>query len=612
MMSKHLSFAGIAALLLFSAALPAAEPGPDNPASAEFQRNAKANRAKIETLAKEAGVKSDVHFFAVPPMSELMRLGDTYPTDGRYNGELRTFAAQGEFEPVSFQLFAMKDKKDVTFTISDLKSKKGAVLPAKQLDLRTVKIWYQNGNRWISYFQDVGLRLVPEMLLKDENMVKVDTEKVANYARIKDGKKEKFVWISAPQEMYPGFNPMQKGFEDAKTMQSVTLAKDQFKQFFVTIGVPADQAPGVYSGSITVKADGKNVAAIPVKLRVLPFKLPLPMTYKNLDMPVICGVMGGFNLSNCRDIYKDEKLAMEKFRELLTNIRDHNLLHPHVDQTEEVINIVKEMGFPTDGPWFGHGSIPWFARNFGGKLSFDNRMAAKAAADRSAEKYMKLLGHTKDVLFSYGDEQGAAFVVAHRVFHQYFQKYGFRMGCAGHHALYYKGAYSYDYHPMGGSPDAKSRIKRWNDVGNKYVGFYASQHTGSENPAFIRRQNGMLGYMSGLNMIYNYEFDTHHWNDLETVLYKPMVVAYRNYGGLVNTIQWEGFREAVDDLRYATLLQMEIKKGLESGDVLYRQEAEKAQMYFALMNPEKDDLDSVRAEMLTHILKLRKMAANKR
>ena len=55
-----------------------------------------------------------------------------------------------------------------------------------------------------------------------------------------------------------------------------------------------------------------------------------------------------------------------------------------------------------------------------------------------------------------------------------------------------------------------------------------------------------------------------------------------------------------------------IKKGLESGDVLYRQEAEKAQMYFALMNPEKDDLDSVRAEMLTHILKLRKMAANKR
>ncbi len=125
---------------------------PDNPASAEFQRNAKNNRAKIETLAKEAGVKSDIHFFAVPPMSELMRLGDVYPADGRYNGELRTFAAQGEFEPVSFQLFSMKDKKDVTFTVSDLKSKSGNVIPSDCLDLRTVKIWYQNGNRWTSYF----------------------------------------------------------------------------------------------------------------------------------------------------------------------------------------------------------------------------------------------------------------------------------------------------------------------------------------------------------------------------------------------------------------------------------------------------------------------------
>lgn len=609
MMSRHLSFAGIAALLLFGAALPAAEPTPDNPASAEFQRNAKANRTRIETLAKEAGVKSDVHFFAVPPMSELMRLGDTYPADGRYNGELRTFAAQGEFEPVSFQLFAMNNKKNVTFTLSDLKNKKGAVIPAKQLDLRTVKIWYQNGNRWTSYFQDVGLRLVPELLLKDENMIKVDTKEVANYARIKNGKDEKHVWISAPHELQTGFNHLQKGFEDAKTMQSVTLDKDQFKQFFVTIGVPENQTPGVYSGTITVKADGKNAASIPLKLRVLPFKLPMPMTYKKLDMPVICGVMGFFSLSEARRIYKDEKLAMQKYREELTNIKNHNLLHPHVEQTEETINIIKELGFPTDGPWFGHGSIPWFARNFGGKLTFDNRMAAKAAAKRSAEKYNKLLGHTKDVLICYGDEQGSAFVVAHRVFHQYFQEYGFRMGCAGHHALFFKGAYAYGYHPMGGPPDAHGRINRWKDVGDKYVGFYAQQHTGSENPAFIRRQNGMLGYLNGLNMIYNYEFATHNWNDFETVLYKPMVVAYKNYGGLVDTLQWEGFREAVDDLRYATLLQQEIEKALKSKNVLHRQEAQKAQMFIALINGEKDDLDTLRAEMVAYILKLRKLNA---
>ena len=209
-------------------------------------------------------------------MSELMRLADVYPVDGRYNGELRTFAAQGEFEPVSFQLFSTQKQKDITFTVSDLKSSTGAVISSDRLDLRTVKVWYQNGNRWNSYFADVGLRLVPEMLLKDENMVKVDTNEVANYARIKTDKGEKYVWISAPKGLDVGFNAMQKGFEDAKEMQSVTLEKDQFKQFFVTISVPENQTPGVYSGSITVKADGKQVAQIPVKVRVLPFALPLP------------------------------------------------------------------------------------------------------------------------------------------------------------------------------------------------------------------------------------------------------------------------------------------------------------------------------------------------
>ena len=321
-------------------------------------------------------------------------------------------------------------------------------------------------------------------------------------------------------------------------------------------------------------------------------------------MPVLCSVMGHFSWNDCRRIYQNEELAKTKYVEMLQNIKDHNLLHPLIDSTEESLALVKKMGFPTDGPWFGTGYIPWVAHNYGGKLDFNDKMSLKNSAKELAEFYQKNLGHSKDVLFSYGDEQGAAFVVCHREFHKYFEEYGFRIGCAGHAALFYKGAYAYGFHPMGGEPDAKERIKRWSDMGDKYIGFYASQHTGSENPAFIRRQNGMLGYMSGLNMIFNYEFATGPWNDLVTEEYKPMVVAYRNYGGLVNTLQWEGFREAVDDLRYATLLQMEIQKCLETGNVFCRMEAGKAQMFFAVLDPARMDLDAVRSEMVAYILKL--------
>ena len=86
-------------------------------------------------------------------------------------------------------------------------------IPAKNIDVKIVKIWYQNGNRWTSYFADVGLKLCPELLLKDENMIKVDTANVANYARIKNGNAVTYEWISAPRELDPmTFNQYQEGF----------------------------------------------------------------------------------------------------------------------------------------------------------------------------------------------------------------------------------------------------------------------------------------------------------------------------------------------------------------------------------------------------------------
>lgn len=614
LMNKRLSLASALLLGAFMAvgtlqgAPNAAKLNPDNPASPAFKKNAAANRAKVEQLAKEAGVKSDILHFTVRPMSEIMRLGDVYPTDGLFNAPIRALAAQGEYEPMSFQLFALNGKKDVTFKISDLKDKKGNVLPAKQLDMKVVKIWYQNGNRWNSYFADVDLRLVPELLLKDENMVKVDTDQVANYARIRKDGKDTYKWISAPKALETGFHAAQKGFEDATELQSVKLDKDQFKQFFVTVHVPEKQVPGIYTGTITINADGKNAGVIPVKVRVLPFELPLPATYQKLDQPVVCSVMGGFYLSTFRNIYKDEKLAMDRYIKALKNAKAHGMFHPAVNQTAESLQILKDLGFPTDGPIMGSNFMPWFARNFGGKLTFDNMMAAKAAAKRTHDFYMKHLGHSKNILTSYGDEQGAAFVIAHRNFHKYFEEYGIRVGCAGHHALFYKGAHTYGVHPMGGAPDSIDRIKRWRDMGDIWVGFYASQHTGSENPAFLRRQNGMLGYLNGANLLDNYEFAIGPWNDLDSVLYKPMVVSYLNYGGYVDTLQWEAYREAVDDMRYCTLLQQEIQKALASNDIEYKTEARKALRFLAIIKPREDDLDSVRSEMIVYILKLRKMA----
>jgi hypothetical protein len=564
------------------------------------------NRAKVTGALQAAALPAaPVVFYAVPAMSDIMRLPDVYPEDGRLNGELRIVVAQDEFEPVSFQLYAFADRRNVTLTVSPLRGQDGAVLPANELDLKVVKVWYQNGNAWISYFQDVGLKLVPELLLHDENMIRVDTDAVANYARLKDANGERFVWISAPHDLEAkAFNPMLEPFADAPTLQPVALRAGEFKQFFLTAHVPKGQMPGVYRGSIAVAEGALKLCDIPIVLHVLPFELPLPRPYFDLDRPFIVSFMGGTTLSGMKGLYNgDEKLAREKYRRYLINQRDHGISYPCVEQDAENFALLKELGLPTKPVMMGKSFLPWYAKNFGGRLTFDNLMAAKKGARACADYYTELVGHT-DVLTSYGDEQGAAFVATHRDAFKYYEEYGIKMGCAGHEALLYKGGYLYGVHPMGGAPDATDRIRPWNEIGDKYVGFYAIQHTGSENPQYIRRQHGMLGYLSNLSMVFNYEFALGPWNDLDSIVYRPMVVAYLNRGGLVDTLQWEGFREGIDDIRYATQLKLLVREAVASGDTDRALEGKKALQYLALLDGEEMDLDVVRAEMIEYMLKL--------
>ncbi|MGI6098382.1 MAG: DUF4402 domain-containing protein [Kiritimatiellia bacterium] len=566
------------------------------------------NRERVTADLKSAGLPaSPAVWYAVPAMSDTMRLAWSYPEDGRLNVDLNIVAAQDEFEPASFQLYSFADKRNVTLTPTLFKGEGGATMPAAALDIKVVKLWFQNGNGWLSYFADVGLKLIPELLLHDENMIRVDMEGVANYARLKDASGERHVWISAPRELHEAtsFRPVADPFEDAKTLQPVTLKGGEFKQFFATLHVPAGQKPGIYKGAITVAEGGKRLFDIPVAIRVLPFTLPNARPYFDLDREMILSFMGGLSLSRIADLHNcDHATALRKYDEYLANLRNHGITHPSgVDQTEESLNIIRRHGFTTKPLIEAKSFAPWYGLNFGGRMSFDQMMTARDGARQCAEFYQRVLGHT-DLLCGYGDEQGTAFVATHRNFYKYYHDYGIRIGCAGHEALLYKGGYTYGYYPMGGEPDAHERIRPWNEIGDRYVGFYASQHTGPENPQFFRRQHGLLGYFSNLSLVYNYEFDLLNWNDLATHTYKPMVVAMYNCGGIVDTLQWEGFREGVDDMRYATQLKLLARDAVASGDTGRKLTANKALQYLALLNRTEMDLEVVRAEMIEHILKL--------
>ncbi|MDX9867583.1 MAG: hypothetical protein RBT78_06625 [Kiritimatiellia bacterium] len=552
-------------------------------------------------------------WYAVPALSDRIRLPDTYPSDGSVLGEIRITAAGDEYEPASFVVYPFRDLGKTRFAVSALKNARGQTVAAEQLDLKVVKVWYQNRNGWFSYFSDTGLDLLPELLLHDEDLVKVDTVARANYARLRKPEGEIHQWISPPKVIdssfdgdyrrYTSFRPMSEpSFRDAETLQPVALPAGAFKQFWLTARVNAGTPAGLYRGTITATAaDGQVIATIPVALNVLPFELPQPKAYFDPERDFLVTLYNYVNFEILMDDNgMDRALAEKQFLAILRNMARHNMtiykmrddIGPDV---RRILELMKEAGMRTD-PLIG-------CRLIAGGPSYDGVRKTRRAARERVRFFEETVGHT-NVFLQSGDEPGASWIVKMRPDWKVYHEAGLRFFTAGHGSLYHKAGYLYDMHPAAGFPEEQEHTRKWNEIGHAYVGWYAGQHVGSENPAYARRQNGLAAYFANFSMIMNYAFSVGPWNDLAKDTYKPMVYAYATRDGLVDTLAWEGFREGVDDIRYATLLQRLARRAAASPQVSAVYAGRKALQYLASFDGLSADLNAARAEMIARILEL--------
>ena len=568
-----------------------------------------------------------VHW-AVPSMSDEMRLPDAEPKDGEKGGVVRIVAAKGEYEPGSFVVKSDTDLGKVRLEIGDFKREEGrgkreegsVVFPAANLDLKVVKVWYQNLNGWFSYFGDTGdFKLVPELLVHDEDLIRVDTKTKSNYARLvgKDGKvREK--WLNPPRELdvrreisksdaFETFLPMRPDFADAETLQPVTLGKGECKQFFLTAKVPKDAKAGVYRGEVKVKGLGLQWS-VPVEIRVLDFTLPRPKcfdrperdlyvcSYSYISFDYLMMLNGG-----------DRTLARRQLEAVLRNQVEHGQdmhwfrwglnsgsscdIRDNALKTDEFLATVKTMekvGMRTK-PLVG-----WMVSGSGSKEGPE----ALAEAQRRADEMKALLGHS-DMYLGWGDEpQIDGLVKGIRPGEKTWQEAGFKFILAADNLGYERAGHVLDWHNCGGAPESEEFTRPWRIIGgDTRIAWYAAQHVGAENPAFNRRQNGLSPWLSGYSALCNYAHHFGPYND-DSQGYRPMVFAYGISGGVLDTLQWEGFREGVDDIRYGSLLVALARKAEQSADVRVRRQGKRAMAYLATFDRAKDELNAARAEMI--------------
>lgn len=563
-------------------------------------------------------------YYAVPAISTIKRLPDVFPSDGKLCGTLQVIAAWDEFEPASFVIFPFEKADKAEIKVSALTSTTGAI-SATCVDLKVVKCWYQGGTAWYSYFADAtGRELVPELLLNDESLVQVDRIKKENYLRVDYPSGSRYVWISNPMFVDIPFNAEKEPVADAETLQPFQLAAGEFKQFWVTVHVPKGAVPGLYRGTVEVVSNAVKIGAIPIVLRVLPFELPRPRTnydwnrefytmlYNEPGYATILQASGG-----------DPVHADKKMLALYENMRKHNILHPvlhdfngqnwSVAVFARQLELLKKARLATDPLFGGVPGIPdygWMMSDAVQKAPSVQEVAMpeglKKKIDESFGIVRNLFGHSNVYCFGW-DEPFRSLVLAERRPWKYLHEQGLKVFSTGHDEHLKYAGYNEDYCNSSGKP-LRERAEKWHSFGGR-ITTYAGPHTGPENPDYMRRAHGLQLYKANYDGIGNYILSCSQWNDFigEEYNFRAFNMTYPTRDGVIDTIEWEGMREAVDDVRYAAQLKQLAYRAIASGKVDAVYAGRKALQWLGLLDENTVDLNATRLEMINYIMQLNDM-----
>ena len=551
------------------------------------------NAARVARDATNLPPASLVVHYRVPATSDAQYLPDAYPYNGRALATVGIVSGADAYEPGSFLLYPLKDIGRVELKLDTFRSKEGRVFPAENLDLAVVKVWYQNGNGWYSYFMcEGGLKLCPELLLHDEGLIVADTAREQNYARIKDeAGNDKLVWITHYKGMEDTFNPDAGNFADAGTLQPVTLAEGEFKQFFLTAHIPAGTPPGLYSGAVRVEQGNTVLHTVPVAIRVLPFQLPKPKCHFDDTRDFVChdGSRLGIGMGAAR------------FERIAADFRRHGIDalgigYPYQPTTLQAFEIIKRLGFRLD-------DVALFTGGWRHRAGY-NRYAWRNTARRVKKQYHDLGLEVDGRPLGYADEPGDASVKNFREQYGIYQQEGFTLEIAGHGSIYRKAAYCHSDVMIATRPEDSDTPRRWNEIGLANVSWYAYNHNSTENPGYTRRLYGLTPWLAGFSAIKNNVHGFGPYNDRARTTYKPFADSYADGRSHITTLQFEGKREGIDDIRYATLLRRLARKAAASPDYKVANRGRLALQFFGDIESTLDDPAALRREMIRHILDL--------
>ena len=555
-------------------------------------------------------------YYVVQPVSNTPILPDTPVSElGDLGGNIEITAAAGEYEPASFVIKATKRLDGpILLSAGNLIGENGEI-SASEIEIKLVKVWYQAKRAWF----EIGMPaendtkvLVPELLLNDVGLIKVDQNEKRNYLRVESASGIEYLSKGSTVRLEKPVYNLAPDYRltDAPRLEPVSLDTDKNLQVWVTVNVKREIPAGQYRGSLFIHdINQRKVGEIPMIVNVL----PIILSQSRLEYGMYyLGRLHESKRESLSAYYKSE----EQLRVELQDMVDHGINNPIIYQVYyespelflRYMTIRQELGMD-------NGTLYFMYLNSNNVADF-NELEKFKNAIRLVKSLVKPYGTNEIYLYGKDEAKGQALTdqknawnIAHEL--------GVKIYAAGYEGTFESVGNELDLFVLARSP-MREEADKFHSVGNKIFS-YANPQGGVENPYVYRLNYGLLLWASGFDgaMIYPYQHSFGDaWNDSDHVSYRDHNFTYPTSDGVVRTIAWEGLREGIDDVRYVTMLEEAIAQARTSGTSKGAALVAKADSFLIPLREELNslnryekpsilrvvDLDVIRKEMIQLLL----------
>ena len=507
--------------------------------------------------------------------------GSNLPSDLKTFSKLLVRACKGESEPLSLLINAEKEKiSNVEISWTDFKSETG-IIPKQAMEAYIAKVWYQAG---VNSNEVNNKILTQELLLKNDTLIKVDSDLKRNFLLVKrkSGIKE-YIDISNPEGKFPDDIII----EDSKNLLPFSVEKNSNKQIWFGIDIPSNAKPGTYNSICSIKSDLGELKTFPISIIVLPFALDASRItygiYYHGRLDSVTAIKRPFHFSS-----KSRKQLITELKDMRSHGIDYPTLYSPFENVEENLIIRNSLGFPQDKLF-----------QLGLRSGNPNTQSGLDTLKQKVKLWKALInkfGYKE--LYVYGideakDERLRSEIPAWKAIHEA----GGKVFVAVNQLAYKDVADVLDVAVSRAKP-TKIQAEAYHKYGNKIFS-YANPHSGEENPEIYRRNYGITllqtGYDGYMDYAYQKSFGS-FWNDFDSKRHREETFTYPINNGIILTIQWEGLREGIDDVKYVSTLlnKMDILKAQGKNIAIFEE--------FINSINSKDDLDETRNKIIDMII----------